>query len=159
MPTNPRPAIGAWLVLGGATATAVGCLLPWVVATIPFVETVRANGLDNGPRGWLLMACALVAALIGAWGTRFELRGPWPVLVLAAGVVAMVVSGVDAFVVLDGVAQLRSQGVTATRLGPGVLVANAGAVAVVAGATQLLLVRRRAVLDEAAAEDGYSRAA
>ena len=76
-----------------------------------------------------------------------------------AGVVALVASGIEAFVVLDGVAELRGQGVTAARLGSGVLVANLGALVLVAGATQLVLVRRRATADEATAAEGRSRAA
>lgn len=51
---------GAYLILGGAGAVAVGCFLPWISITAPFIGTVSKAGIE-GDGVFFLAIAALIA--------------------------------------------------------------------------------------------------
>ena len=86
LPAKPLPnRIGAGLVIGGAALAVIGCFLPWISATAPFIGTVTRDAISS-PDGEVIASIAGISALVGVvvWVRRVGLVVPIALLVAAA---------------------------------------------------------------------------
>jgi hypothetical protein len=85
-PTKPVPNhTAAGLVIVGAAMAVIGCFLPWLSATAPFIGTVTRDAISS-PDGEVIAAVATVCALIGIvmWARRVGFVVPIVLLIAAA---------------------------------------------------------------------------
>lgn len=125
---------GAYLLLGGAGAIAVGCFLPWASITAPFVGTISKAGIEGDGVFFLGLAAAL-AGIAFAFARTVPSSLPqrrWGLAVLIA-----VLALFTAFEVTDltsRFADLSDEEFTvATSYGAGLWLVGAGVIAAAIG--------------------------
>ena len=135
-----RSRTAALVMIGGAVAVAVGCFLPWIKATAPFVGTLTKSGVDNGGDG--VIALALAAGLAAIALRSRDRAAPWAkagAAVLIALLVALVMYEVGDISSRFADIEAESDLVT-TSYGSGLILIGAGILA--AGIGWVQMVRR-----------------
>ena len=129
----------AALITGiGAAAVAIGCFLPWVEASAPFVGTITRSGVDGGGDGVIFLGLAAVLAGVAykAWtgepGRRSQVLAG--LLIVALGAMAL-------FEVNDTSSRLKAaqdaSDLITPSYGSGLVLIAAGIVAAVVGWFQM----------------------
>jgi hypothetical protein len=85
-PNKPIPnRIGGGLVIAGGAMAVIGCFLPWISESAPFVGTISRDAISS-PDGEVIATIAAVSALVGVvvWARRVGVVVPIALLVAAA---------------------------------------------------------------------------
>ncbi len=130
--TSPTRTTDAALLLGGASALALGSFLPWETVTAPLFGTVTANGMQAG--GLFTLASAGTILAISRRVRREQLSRRAAVGVFAAVAVALLVIVVKFAVVMNDAS--KAHGIAAVSAGSGLYLCAAASVAIAVGAAR-----------------------
>ena len=122
--------LGHKIAIGGGAALVVGSFLPWVKATVPLFGTVTESGIDAGDGWFSLLLGAAVIALATVWRAQ-----PLQWLYVAGGVA--LAFGLFEWIDISGDIDELGGGFGAVKVGIGVPIVVAGALAALVGAEVL----------------------
>ena len=133
-PSKPLPnRVGAGLVIAGAAMAVIGCFLPWISATAPFIGTVTRDAISS-PDGQVIAGIAAVSALVGviAWVRRVGLVVP--IVLLVAAAIDMWAFVIDYQDISGRVQSLSGNNLIVAEVGVGVYLTGLGVVVWAVGA-------------------------
>lgn len=118
-------------MIGGGTALILGSFLPWIKASAPFVGTITKAGTDGGGDGWIVVACGVVAIVLGVNAINGPQWASRAAIVFA--VLTAIVVGYEFVQVHDRLDSVRGESLIQADYGVGLFLCAAGAVAVFVG--------------------------
>jgi hypothetical protein len=117
----------------GGVLYAIGCGLPWLVATEAFVGTISRSGIDAGGDGIVALVLGIVLALIGVVGAiGSRTAGGRPATILLAGICVAIAVFEMGFIKTRLISNLDRNTIALTNVGVGfwVMIIGGGLAAV-----------------------------